>query len=90
LEETRLIAERKQLAYTSAILAALYGFNGWRERGDSYGLQNVFYFLSFNFSLVSAANFYRLWNESPTVETSWLNHKVEIAFFPNPSVTVVF
>ena len=93
-EEKQTLATTKQLAYTSAILAALYGFNGYRERDSSLGLQNVFYFLSFNFSLISAANFYRLATFEPLVgtsrETSWLSESVEVALFPHPSVTLYF
>lgn len=45
----------KRNAYTSAVLSSLYLINGQNEKDES--LTNIYYFLSFNFALVSVASF---------------------------------
>lgn len=84
------IAENKQLAYTSAILAGLYGYNGYRAKTDSFGLKNTLYFLSFNFTVISAVSFYRFL--APT-EVNLVDAELDqwqFALLPTPTVSYVF
>lgn len=61
IDERVARSDQKQLAYTSLLLASIYGYNAYRET-KIIGLRNVFGFLSFNFFIVSGVNFFRLWN----------------------------
>ena len=58
VEKQRRSAEVTQMAYSSGVLSLLYGYNGFRE--NNKGLSNVFYFLSFNFALISTVSFVQM------------------------------
>jgi hypothetical protein len=56
-----LTAKRKKLAYSSAILSALYLINARNEDSENSTIRNVYYFFSFNAALVSVSNFYDIY-----------------------------
>jgi hypothetical protein len=85
-ERQRLAAENKQLAYTSMILAGLYGYNGYRTKSDEFGVRNTLYFLSFNFAIVSAVNFYRLGSRSSVAQVAADKGKLRLTLFPEPTL----
>lgn len=94
IEEKRALGEAKQLAYTSAILCGIYAYDGYRAKGSEEGLRNVFYFLSFNFALISAANFYRLFSQESVRDTGSAHGSggvhVHLAVLPTPTLTLTF
>jgi len=85
------IAEYKQLAYTSGILSLIYGYNGYREE-EIKGLKNVFYFLSFNFLLVSVSNTYKVFSSDPALDAPLRKskNKLSLSILPFPTVTYTF
>lgn len=85
-------ADTLQLAYGSAILTGLYGFNGYREK--SKAMQNILYFLGGNFLLIAGAGFYQLYDMDPSEQTpaptlgrSQRQLTMQIALLPHPSIT---
>jgi hypothetical protein len=67
-ERQRARAAAAQLGYSSLVLAGLNGYNGYIEK--NVGLRNVFYFLSFNFALVSLFSFVQQPSSEPTPRKS--------------------
>ena len=53
------------------------------QKGDESALRNIFYFLGVNFSLISAANFYKVATESK-------NTSLSFEILPNPALTYNF
>ena len=93
IERRRTIGEYKQMAYTSAILSGIYAYNGYREQVDEYvGLKNALYFLSFNFALISGANFYRLATSEFSTHADERHYGVHgyLAILPTPTYTLYF
>ncbi len=53
------LAEIQKTAISTGLLAALYSYNGFKERNGNQILRNTFGFLAFNFTLFSGVSFYR-------------------------------
>jgi len=85
------MAEHKQLAYTSGILSLIYGFNGYQEKNIK-GLRNVFFFLSFNFLLVSTSNFYKMYTAESNIYAYQPspNTRLTLSILPFPTLTYNF
>ncbi|MGE0173205.1 MAG: hypothetical protein AB7T49_10480 [Oligoflexales bacterium] len=85
-------AKYTQLAYTSAILSGLYSYNGYRERNQIDAIKNVFYFLSFNFFLVSGFSFYQAYFVDPLTayNNGYIPSNVALSVFPIPQITIQF
>lgn len=90
IERKRQIGEYRRLAYSSAILALLYAYDGYRERESEIGLKNAFYFLSFNFAMISGANFYRLMAQDLPTESASQRWSTHIAVLPYPTISIYF
>ncbi len=58
-------AKTKNVAVTAGILAGLYAYNGYREN-ELVNLKNAFYFLSFNFALISGISTYKFFTDQPS------------------------
>jgi hypothetical protein len=84
-------AKYTQLAYTSAILSSLYFYNGYRERKQIEAVKNVFFFLGFNFFLVSSFSFYQVYFADPLVAVNkYLPENVTVSLLPMPQIQMTF
>ena len=60
----------KKTAYTSLVLAGLYGLNGSNEKVEA--VQNAYYFISGNFLLIGLASLKQiLWDNTNEIPVSW-------------------
>lgn len=73
------------LASTSAVLSALYIYNGYRETGEDSSLRNVYYFLGFNFAIAGCVSYYQLL----TIDEPQIS-QVRVEFTPYPTLTYQF
>ena len=64
IQEQESLATTKNVAVTAGILAGLYAYNGYREK-ELVNLKNAFYFLSFNFALISGISTYKFFTDRP-------------------------
>ncbi len=80
-------ANLKKAAITGGILSGIYAYNGHREQ-EVKNLKNVFFFLSFNFAIISGISTIKLlsWRDEYKISDSSFSLKL----FPNPVVTYVF
>lgn len=87
------IADHKKNAYAGSILAAIYLFNASREK-EVKALSNVFYFLGFNFILISTASFYKAYSYDRTEVGVGASRtpplKVHASLLPLPRITLSF
>jgi hypothetical protein len=83
------LAEIKSTSYTTAILGAMYLYNGSQE--DNKSIRNLFYFLGGNFVLISGASFYKLYSYTqPVSQKPQVVNSVSINLLPYPEITMIF
>jgi hypothetical protein len=68
--------------YTSGILAALYSYNGYREKGDDKTIRNIYWFLAANFVVASGMGFYSAYFS--------ITENLSVTGFPNLQIVYAF